>query len=203
MSTDQPRTLREDDPEFLRFAERLRSLEEEAAEELLARFSVRLLSLARKGIGARLVPKGDEEDVVQSVFRTFFRRLGEEEVELRDWASLSGLLSLLTLKKCQQFGRHYQAARRDVRLEVSLYGDGGATVVVAVPDREPTPDEAAALNEIIERSFRELDDRDREAVEAVMAGRNVDQVAAGTGRSKRAVQRAMARFRQTAIAACR
>src|SRR5687768_8087141 len=81
---------------FIAFAERLRSGEDEAARELLDRYSAQLVALARRRLGARLALKVDADDVLQSVFRTFFRRLGVGHLVLRDWASLTGLLSLLT-----------------------------------------------------------------------------------------------------------
>ena len=45
----------------------------------------------------------------------FFRRLGTGEIELRDWSGLSGLLSLLTLRKCaRQHRRHLEREQRSI-----------------------------------------------------------------------------------------
>ncbi len=185
----------EDGAAFDEFAVRLRRGDDAATRELLSRFSVRLAALARERLGGRLGMRGDADDVVQSVMRTFFRQVGEGQLELRDWASLSGLLSLLTLRKCQRQAARHTAARRDVRIEVSLDGGDGRMDVV-VPDREPTPDEVAVFNDLLEWLLDGLADRDRRAVELIAAGTGLAETAESLRCSRRTVQRTLARVRQ-------
>jgi RNA polymerase sigma-70 factor (ECF subfamily) len=180
---------------FVAFAERLRSGEDQAARELLSRYSTQLISVARRRLGPRLAVKVDPDDVLQSVFRTFFRRLGGGEVELRDWTSRAGLLSLLTLRKCQLKARHYAAARRDARLETS-FGIGEIGFAMSIPDRAPTPDEVAAFSELVERLLGDLSDRDGEIVRLLLAGESVESAAARLRRSRRTVQRTLVRIRR-------
>src|SRR5947209_331345 len=49
--------------------------DEDAARKIVDRYIDRLLVLARRRISQRLAPRVDAEDIVQSVFRTFFGRL--------------------------------------------------------------------------------------------------------------------------------
>jgi RNA polymerase sigma-70 factor (ECF subfamily) len=183
---------------FRSFAVRLTAGEDHAAADLVARYSARLVALARQGLSPALRAKCDPEDVLQSVFRTFFRRLGTGDVDLRDWESLAGLLALLTVRKCQHRVRHYRTAGRDVRLEVRLDGaDGGP---IHVPDRDPVPDEIAAFTELAERLLQSLNLRDREVISRVIAGEGTAEIAQRLGRTRRAVQRAIARTRQRLLA---
>ena len=55
----------------------LRSGEQEAATDLYLRYSERLLKLARNNTSEKLAPRFDPEDVVQSVFRSFFSSFKE------------------------------------------------------------------------------------------------------------------------------
>src|SRR5215470_6467109 len=53
---------------------RLRGGDQDAATQLYFRYANRILALARKNRSADLASRGDAEDIVQSVFRIFFRR---------------------------------------------------------------------------------------------------------------------------------
>jgi RNA polymerase sigma factor (sigma-70 family) len=187
-----------DDPAAFRaFAERLAAGEERAAAELLARYSERLLRLAGSRLGPRLAAKSDPEDAVQSALRTFYRRLGEGRLVLRDWSNLSGLLSVITLRKCRRDARLYSAAQRDIRREVPLSVSSRGTAVRERPivDDSPPPDEVAAFTEILERLLAGLGERDRRAVELVLAGEPAAAVARDLGCSKRTIYRTIERIR--------
>jgi len=187
-----------EDTVFRAFARRLSGAaagpdRDDAARELLARFATRLVALARRQVSPRLQSKVAPEDVVQSVMRTFFRRLDAGEVELRGWAALWGFLALATVRKCQKNAARYGTEARDVSREVTLRvdaGDGEAWEV-SVPDREPTPAEAAAFAEELERLLAGLDERDRRAVELLLDGQSVAAVADRVGCSERTVQRTL------------
>ncbi|HEX6984312.1 MAG TPA: sigma-70 family RNA polymerase sigma factor [Planctomycetaceae bacterium] len=181
---------------FRAFARRLVDGDDEAARELLARYAARLVALARRRIGPRLAAKADPEDVLQSVLRTFFRRLNAGEVELRGWGSLWGFLSLMTLRKCQHHEARYAAACRDVRAEVSLSLNdaSGEPFAFLIPDREPTPDEVAAFADEVAALLAVLDERDRRVVELLLDGEPTEAVADRVGCSERTVQRTAARL---------
>ena len=172
-----------------------------AARELLARFSARLVATARRRLSPRLQAKVSPEDVLQSVLRTFFRRLDAGEIELRDWGGLWGYLALTTLYKCRRNAVRYAAAKRDAAREVSLSVTGpGGPCELAVPDREPTPEEAAAFADELESLLSGLDGRDRETVELLLAGESADAVAGRLACSRRTVRRTVARLRARVLA---
>ena len=63
---------------------RLRKGEQDAATRLYLRYAKRLHGLATAQTGQDLKSRVDAEDIVQSVFRTFFRRAQEGHYEVPD-----------------------------------------------------------------------------------------------------------------------
>src|SRR6516165_11660123 len=55
---------------------------EEAARELYERYVDRLIPLARHRLSERLARRVDAQDVVQSVFRTFFSRVRDDRLRV-------------------------------------------------------------------------------------------------------------------------
>ena len=186
-----------DGSSFRDFAMRLNSGENSAACELLDRFSGRLVNLAQAKLSPRITTKSDPEDVVQSVLRTFFRRLGSREVELRDWSSLWGLLSLLTIRKCAMRGRTFGTARRDVNREVPL--DVAICSELSASDREPTPVEVAIFVDLLENLLMAASPRDRLVIEGLIAGKSISELSRELGRTERTIYRAIERFRAVLV----
>src|SRR5579884_352482 len=120
---------------------RLRAGEDRAASQVFQRFVARLIVLARGRLSGRLRQKVDAEDVLQSVFHSFFARYADGQFVLHDWDSLWGLLTSITLRKCARHAEHFQAARRDVRREAAPPAEGTWEAWA----RDPTPEEAAFL----------------------------------------------------------
>jgi RNA polymerase sigma-70 factor (ECF subfamily) len=124
----------------------------QAAQELFARYSQRLVRLAEQHLSRKVAGRLDGEDVVQSVFRTFFRRSSQGEFRIDTSSQLWRLLVQITLRKARAKGREHTAAKRDVAAEAA---DGDALLLKALT-REPGPDEAAAFMDQIETLLRGL-----------------------------------------------
>jgi RNA polymerase sigma-70 factor (ECF subfamily) len=89
--------------------------EQAAATELYRRYADRLLRLAAGQTGPDVAARADAEDIVQSVFRTFFRRAAFGEYELPAGDELWKLLLVIGLNKVRAVAGHHKAAKRDVR----------------------------------------------------------------------------------------
>jgi RNA polymerase sigma factor (sigma-70 family) len=148
---------------------RLRSedpgLGDEAARRIWERYLPRLLILARDHLDRRIRVLHDEEDVVQSMGRSFFNRLRRGDFDLSDRDALWALLVTITLNKARNATDRHFAARRDVRRRLPLPPSDGsrsdARHEAPVPAAaEPTPEEAAVLNEALERRLRDLPEPD-------------------------------------------
>src|SRR5438552_2680938 len=79
---------------------RLRAGDADAAARVFERFAHRLAALAQVHLDGRTRRLVDPEDVLQSVFRSFFARHADGQLDLADWDGLWALLVVLTLRKC-------------------------------------------------------------------------------------------------------
>jgi len=167
---------------------RLRAGDDEAARQLFGRFAARLMALARSRLDARLRQKVDAEDVVQSVFKSFFRRDADEQFDFGSWDSRWSLLTVLTVRKCANQAQHYRRRGRDLGREAAAI-DGEALA------RDPTPEEAAVLAETLEEVMRGLTEREREMVVLSLQGKTMPEVSAAVGRAERTVRRVLDQVR--------
>ena len=97
-----------------------------AARRLWQRYLPRLLILARDHLDRRIRVLHDEEDVVQSMGRSFFNRLRRGDFDLSDRDALWALLVAITLNKARNATDRHFAARRDVRRRLPLPPSGGS-----------------------------------------------------------------------------
>src|SRR5215471_4942691 len=94
---------------FAKFLAQLRSQDDAAAKEVFERFVHQLVVLARRHIGAGLRHKVDPEDIVQSAYKSFFFRYGAGNLDLDNWNSIWGLLTLITVRKCAARAAYHRA----------------------------------------------------------------------------------------------
>ncbi|MEZ6114038.1 MAG: ECF-type sigma factor [Pirellulaceae bacterium] len=93
----------------------------------------------------------DAEDVMQSVWRSFFRRQQAGEFPHFDrWDDVWSLLVLMTVRKCARTANALRAARRDVNRQISASGNSeDVSASWQFMDRQPQPEEAAMLAELV------------------------------------------------------
>jgi RNA polymerase sigma-70 factor (ECF subfamily) len=159
-----------------------------AAAHVFRRFAERLLSLARSHLDGRVRQKMDPDDVVQSAFRTFFRRQADNAFDLTTWDSLWALLVVITLRKCSRQAAHFHGPNHDVRRETSPAADSDDAFISEAIDREPTPEEAAALADLVERLMRSLRERQRRVLELRLQGFTVAEISEQLGRTEHTVE---------------
>jgi len=174
-----------------RLGERLRDGDPAAAAEVFARYARRLARLAEAYLSRRVAARLDGEDVVQSVFRTFFRRCAGGEFRIDGTADLWRLLVTITIRKVRANARRHTAERRDVNAETA--GDAGWFEALA---HEPGPDEAAALVDQIEALLDDLPPWYARLLDVRLQGRSAAESAAELNVSRQTVYRALALLRQ-------
>jgi len=186
-------------PRELRFSELLDGLRagDPGSTALIHRRYVRrlvLLACEQLKPWARAKADRGPEDVVQSVFRTFFARCERGEFDLGHWGALWGLLVVITFRKCHLREDYLRAGRRDVGREVARpMGPGGELGVWEALAREPSPEQAAVLTETVERWMFELRPAEREVVDLALRGESSPGIALLLGRSERTVRRVLRR----------
>jgi RNA polymerase sigma factor (sigma-70 family) len=177
--------------------DRLRTGEDAAAREVFVRFAARLAGLARRHLDGRLAVKVDPEDVVQSAYKSFFLRQREGELDVGSWDGLWGVLTVITLRKCADRAAYYHAEKRDVARETRANTESTPAVYDLALDREPNPEEAAALAETVEALFRSIDDPDERAIlELSLQGHTATEISEQLGRAERSVRRLRERVRK-------
>jgi RNA polymerase sigma-70 factor (ECF subfamily) len=175
----------------------LRRGDPDAARQVFQRFTRRLIGLARARLGKRIDHKEDPEDVIQSVFRSFFLRQRAGEFDIGGWDSLWSILALITLRKCHNRAAYYHADRRDIDREAGPTAPWEGAANRHAIDRAPTPEEAAVLAETVEMIMRRLEPRDREILSLHLQGWDPPEIGARVGRARRTVRRVLEQIRQT------
>ena len=94
--------------------ERFRGGDDLAAAALFARYFERLTSLARSRLSTRLARRTDPEDIVLSVYRSFFVEAREGRYTLGRGGDLWRLLAAITRHKLLRQVRRQSADRRSV-----------------------------------------------------------------------------------------
>jgi RNA polymerase sigma-70 factor (ECF subfamily) len=180
----------EPDDSFAALEARLRAGDQGAATEVFQRFKDRLIGLARTQLDTRLRRKEDPEDVVQSVYRSFFTRHKDGEFDLGDWNSLWSLLTVITVRKCLSRARYYGTQGRNLASEVDAETrDRDASGLNEAIDREPTPLEAAVLTETVEQVMLRLQPDERSIFALSLQGYSAPEISSRLGRAERTVRR--------------
>ncbi len=178
-----------DDQSLLR---RYRRGDDDAATELYLRYAHRLRALATAKTSGDLQQRVDKEDLVQSIFRTFFRRVARGQYNVPDGDELWKLLLVIGLNKIRSAAIHHRAIKRDVQKTISSELLEPAAVDVGQSDENGLQ----VLEMTIDDLLSELPEQYREIVNFRIAGFEVSEIAEKTKRSKRTVERILQAFRQ-------
>ena len=178
------------------------AVREVAARLVWGRYFQELLILARNHLSARIRGREDEEDVLQSMYKSFCIRQRRGDFDLANRDELWNLLVRITLRKARNTANRHLQGTRDVRredagaAEKEPRGDSPATVLDQIDSDGPTPAEAALLNEALERRFQMLKDPDlRQIAVWKLEGYTNPEIAAKLDCTVRTVERKLERIR--------
>jgi len=176
--------------------EQWRQGDQQAAAALFQRYASRLITLARNRLPAKLSARVDPEDVVQSVYRSFFARARSGRYDLQRGGDLWRLLMTITLHKLYKQIRRYQTEKRDLGRERNCADAEKFAILHAhLQAHEPSPQEAAALAEELGEVMRTLEPAQRRMLELRLLGYNLDEIAADVHCSERTVIRVLQRIK--------
>ena len=185
------------EPPFKEIMELLRSGDQAAAAAVVKKYARRLIGLAATRLPTSVRAKEDEDDAVQSAFKSFFNRQKKGEFEPEDWDELGTLLTYLTVCKVDRRIRKYLTEKRDVRRESAVSSgseDDGPKWEAAGPD--PTADEKAAAEDTLRELLSKLKPDDQEVLTLRLQGYQVAEIATRIGKDERTVYRVLASVRE-------
>jgi RNA polymerase sigma-70 factor (ECF subfamily) len=163
----------------------------DAATQLYLRYADRLHALATARFAADLKTRFDPEDIVQSVFRTFFRRAAQGHYDVPHGEELWKLLLVIALNKIRALGSFHRKAKRDVRMTSS-----GTSFEKALESKAGRDEVSlATLRIVIDEVLNTLPASQRQIIELRFEGYQVEEIARKSERSKRSVERALQDFR--------
>jgi RNA polymerase sigma-70 factor, ECF subfamily len=157
---------------------------DQAATDLFLRYAWRIRRLAETSCQGELGRRLDADDVVQSVFSSFFRRARDGDYEVPDGQQLWGLLLVMALNKIRAACRDFRATQPAESLE--------DTVV------DTRHDELAltSLRLTVEETIESQPEPNRQIARLRIDGFEVAEIADRVGRSRRTVERVLQEFRR-------
>lgn len=168
---------------------RYRAGDEGAATDIYMRYAPRLRALARRCCTPHYSGRFDADDVLQSVFRTFFHGARNRAYEVPPDGELWGLLMVLALNKVRTLVGFHQADKRAVR-NTALLPDPDAHPALAADDSA-----AAFLKMVLDEQVAALPESNRAIIRLRTEGYEVEEIVQATGRSRRTVERVLQDFR--------
>lgn len=170
---------------------RFRRGQEDAATVLYIRYAKRLGALARSKCSPALSYRVEPEDIVQSVFRSFFRKAADGLYDVPEGEDLWKLFLVITLNKIYAKSVFHHARKRDIRLTVNTADMDESTLGRGEPDDQALSE----LQMVVDETLAQLPDQARRMVELRVQGFEVAEIARQTQRSKRTVERTLQQFR--------
>ena len=186
---DRPGRTEPSDHSLLR---RLRGGNEDAATQLYLRYANRLRALARARTSPDLAPRLDVEDIVQSVFGSFFRKASKGHYDVPAGEDLWKLFLVIALNKIRAKCAYHRAAKRDVRLTAGSEGLEQS----GEPSAESDEAAYAILRLTIDEALGRLPLSHKEMVLLRIEGHEVAEIAERAQRSKRTVERILQEARK-------
>ena len=171
-----------------------------AARLIWRRYFHDLLELARNNLNKRIRRREDEEDVLQSMYKSFCLRQQRGEFDLAGRDALWSLLVTITLRKARNAAKKQAREKRDVAREQTISDrDESESPHWALEQMDaagPSPAEATLLNEALERRLEALADPElRQIALWRLEGYTNREIAARLDCTERAVERRMERIR--------
>ena len=165
---------------------RIQAGEDDAATAIYTRYAARLMRLADQNAGDDLSSRVDAEDIVQSVFRTFFRRVSDGHYLIPEGDELWKLLLVIALNKVRMIAEYHRAAKRDI----------SHTRSIGEHDFENTTDASQILRITIDDLMFTLPVEHRQIVRARIDGHDIAAISKQVSVSRRSVERILQSFRK-------
>lgn len=182
------------DLEWEKLIKGLRTGDEQVVSEFYHQHGGTLRAIADKQLAAEMRRRVSPSEIVQSAFRTFFRRAGEGRFEFEDSEKLWSLMCAITLTKVREQVRYHRREKRDVHRESDPdpKQQGGGFALLKGGDMPP--EVAVEFADQFEQVMGLLDEEEQQVVQLKLDDRTNDEVAGALGISERTVRRILKRM---------
>ncbi len=171
-----------------RLLDKIQQGDQQAAEEIFSRYSNRLLVTARKRLAQMFSARVDPEDIVQSTFKSFFRRAGNGGYLAPESGDLFNLLVVIAMRKVNARVDYHRAASRDVRKTVPA----DELVTAPLDDEQKLRELCLTIDDVCQS----LSETQRQIIHFRLEGFSIQEISEKCDRSKRTVERELQNFRQ-------
>jgi RNA polymerase sigma-70 factor (ECF subfamily) len=171
---------------------RVKNGNERAATELYLRYAARLNALAKAKSSPELAKRVEAEEIVQSVFGSFFRGAQKGYYDVPVGEELWKLFLVIGLNKIRAKGSYHLADKRDSRRTQDAE-------TLSQQEEEQAEDSQVALKVLeltINESLQAFPPHYREILELRVEGFEITEIATKTQRSKRTVERILQEIRE-------
>ena len=158
-------------PDFQELVGKLLKGDQNAAWELLQNYSKRLHGLARKNLQSQYRINVEPEDVIQSVYKSFIKRVrvSSDDLVFEDAESLFALLAKITVRKCWRKlgGASKQPIGKGSSHDLEMYG--------AISERNDAVEESV-LQETMDYLLEDFDPAEKEIAKLLIVETTVKEI---------------------------
>lgn len=174
---------------------RARNGDQEAATQIWATFVSQLMLIAQRAISCGNIGNADEQDVVQSCFKSFFNNLRGNLASIANRDELWRVLVTITRRKVISLRRRHSAQKRaSDQARVAVCNE----LVDLIASGDPTPEFLAILVEEFQMRLDSLAGEDDTLVAIArlkFEGYTNDEIAGKISKTTRSVERKLKRIR--------
>jgi RNA polymerase sigma-70 factor (ECF subfamily) len=178
-----------DTPSTKGFVGRVNRCTDSVAVELDHRYREKLCALVQREMARSLQTREDPEDVVQTVFRTYFRRAAKGEFHIACSSDLWALLTTITRHKILKRAEYHGAFKRMRAAEAPLPQDD------QILGNDPDPQDAVVVTDLVKETLQGLDDSYRDVFQLRVQGCTEAEIAKQLKTTRAAVRYRLERIR--------
>ena len=156
-------------------------------------FTSRLLGLARSRMPERLKSRLDPEDIVQSVFTSFFKRNEANQFDFKNANDLWRLLAAITYYKVQSAIEFHGRKRRDYSLDMD-----SETANASPTQADPSASTMVMMTEMLDQILEQVPSVHQKILQLRLENCSIAEIAEKVQVSTRTVDRALKNVRKVA-----
>ncbi len=164
-----------------------------AIAELVEKFEPEIRVIARRQLGKALRPYLDSMDIVQSIHRTLFIGLQNEQFQFASPEKLMAFVSLLVRRKTARQWRKHRRQQRESGIQPA---DEGFSDFLMAWRAKSEPSDQLAHREQVEKILSHLDETDRKLISLRLEGRSTAEAARILNLDPDAMRVRLSRLRQ-------